>query len=65
MDRELKGECACRRYREKAHRGGGIDTTKDETGPRSNESERHKRQALADRKDIKVMRQCIEKRKTI
>ena len=60
MDRELEGEWALMVPRKKVHHDGGIDTTKDETSPRSNESERHKRQALADRKGTR-RRQCMEK----
>ena len=45
----------------RVYRNGGMDATKDEANPRSNESGRHKRQALADRKDIKIKRQCMGK----
>ena len=45
----------------KVYRNGGIDATKDEANPRSNESGRHKRQTLANGKDIKIKRQCMEK----
>jgi len=47
-----------------AYRDSGIDTMKDEANPRSNESERHKRQALANKKITKIRRQCMEKGKT-
>lgn len=49
--------------KKKVHHGGGIDIIKDETNPRSKESGRHKRQALADRKDTDITRQCMGERK--
>ena len=64
MDREPEGVWALTVPRKKVRRDGGIDTTKDETSPRSNESERHKRQAPANRKGTE-MRQCMKKGKTI
>ena len=67
MNREIKGECGWTvpRKKEKVHRDSGIDTTKDEISPRSNESGRHKRQALADKKGTRMRRQCMEEKKTI
>jgi len=61
---EKRKVCACRRYQSWKHRNSGIDTIKDEANPRSNESKGRKRQALADKKDTEIRKQCIEKSKT-
>ena len=60
MDREVKGAYVSTVVPIEKHRNSGI-YTKDGKNPRSNESERRKRQALADRKDTNIRRQCMEK----
>lgn len=47
--------------KKKVHHDIEIDTTKYDTNPRSNESGRHKRQALANKKNTKMRRQCMGK----
>jgi len=51
VDREVKGVCMSMvLFNNETHRDSGTDTIKDGANSRSNESERHKRQALADDK---------------